>query len=122
MRRTEDGGRTLRGATSWRRLGRRDVRRHNGWFEAVNRNNILSRPELECKVSGGAGDNLKRAGIARGKGRGSGITPDKNMRGCLKRGGNGERGWRREEIWWCAGEEGKKWEGEKKVVGRGEET
>ena len=82
MRRTEDGGRTLRGATSWRRLGRRDVRRHNGWFEAVNRNNILSRPELECKVSGGAGDNLKRAGIARG----SSITPNKNMRGCLKRG------------------------------------
>ena len=85
MRRTEDGGRTLRGATSWRRLGRRDVRRHNGWFEAVNRNNILSRPELECKVSGGAGDNLKRAGIARG----SSITPNKNIRGCLKRGGGG---------------------------------
>ena len=64
----------------------------------MNRNNILSRPELECKVSGGVGDNLKRAGIARGKGRGSGITPDKNMRGCLKGGGNGERGWRRGEI------------------------
>ena len=98
--------------------------RQNSWFEAMNRNNILSRPKLECKVSGGAGDNLKRAGIARGKGRGSGITSDKNMRGCLKRGGNGERGWRRgrEKEGKRKGEEGKKWEGEKKVVGRGEET
>ena len=96
--------------------------RQNSWFEAMNRNNILSRPELECKVSGGAGDNLKRTGIARGKGRGSGITPDKNMRGCLKEGGNGERGWRRGGDMMVCRRGREKWEGEKKVVGRGEET
>ena len=78
---------------------------------------------MECKVSGGAGDNLKRAGIARGKGRSSRITMNKNLRGSLKRGGNKERGGGGgEEIWCCVGEEGKKLEGEKKVVGRGEET
>ena len=37
--------------------------------------------------------------------------------GGMERGGGGG-----EEIRWCVGEEGKKWEGEKKVVGTGEET
>ena len=52
VRRTEYVWRTLRGADSKRRLGRRGVTWHNGWFKPVNRNNILSRPKLECKVSG----------------------------------------------------------------------
>ena len=78
---------------SKRRLGRRGVRWHNGWFKPVNRNSILLRPKLERKVSGGAGDNLKRTRIAGGKGRSSSITTNKNMRGHLKRGGNREGGW-----------------------------
>ena len=93
MGRTEDGWRTLWGVASKRRLGRRSVRWYNGWFEAMNRNNILARPKLECEVSGGVGENLKRTGIAGSKGRSSRITANKDMRGCLKRGGNGERRW-----------------------------
>ena len=70
---------------------------------------------------------MKRTRIAGGKGRSSSITTNKNMRGHLKRGGNREGGIERgggggEEMWWCVREEGKKWKGEKKVVGRGEET
>ena len=44
--RTEDRWRPLRRTTSKRRLGRRSVRRQNSRFEAVDRNNILARPNL----------------------------------------------------------------------------
>ena len=46
MGRTEDRRRPLRRTTSKRRLGRRSVRRQNSRFEAVDRNNILARPNL----------------------------------------------------------------------------
>ena len=62
-------------------------------------------------MSGGAGENLERPRITGSKGRSSHITANKDVRGCLKREGDGERRWwRGRNVMLC----GRGWVGEEK--------
>jgi hypothetical protein len=72
MRRAEDrreGWRDFRRASSGRGKGRLGIRRHGGWFEAMNRYCVLLGTNLDEEGMRGSTKNFVRAGIGRSEGR-----------------------------------------------------
>ena len=86
---TEDGGRLFR------RLGGKSLRRHDRGFKALNRDSVSASAYLKSKISGRAGNDPERPSIRRSERWGGGVATDKNMRGILEAGRDGEGRWRR---------------------------
>ena len=88
--RTEDGGRLFRRPSSSRRLGGKSLRRHDSRFKALNRDSVSAKAYLKSKIS-----DAERPSIRRSERWGGGVPTDKNMRGILEAGRDGEGRWRR---------------------------
>ena len=95
------------------------VRRTNGGFEALNRDNILAGAKLKGEVDRGARKDSERTGITRSKGRKGGISTDENMRSIVKSSRNGERRWGRSRNMMLSKRGGKEDGGRKEGGGKG---
>ena len=68
------------------------VRRTNGGFEVLNRDNILAGAKLKGEVGRGARKDSERTGEMRSKGRKGRISMYENVRSMLKSSRNGGGG------------------------------
>ena len=100
-------------------MGSGGVRRTNGGFEALNRDNILAGAKLKGEVGRGARKDSERTGITRSKGRKGGISTDENMRSIVKSSRNGKRRWGRSRNMMLSRRGGKEGGGRKEGGGKG---
>ena len=100
-------------------MGSGGVRRTNGSFEVLNRDDILAGAKLKGEMGRGVRKDSERTGITRSKWRKGRISTDENVRSVVKSSRNGKRRWGRSRNMMLSRRGGKEGGGRKEGGGKG---